>query len=170
MDEVLSNMIRKIIKEEIANVITEVSDLKKEVKMLQCDLKKHRDITQNLLKMNSLINQTKVETEMTSTRELLTSSIPSHRTVKTSEIKDYEELPDFHLWSNVLNNIEKLISKPSFGTWLKGTNAKQLDEETIIVLSENEFQSTWLRERYQTLIKNALDGVSDNTFSIEFRY
>jgi chromosomal replication initiation ATPase DnaA len=170
MVEVLSNMIRKIIKEELANVITEVSDLKKEVKMLQCDLKKHANITQNLLKMNSLINQTKVETEMTSTRELLTSSIPSHRTVKTSEIKDYEELPDFHLWSNVLNNIEKLISKPSFDTWLKGTNAKQIDEETIVVLIENEFQSTWLGERYQTLIKNALDEVSDITFSIEFRY
>jgi hypothetical protein len=170
MDEVLSNMIRKIIKEEIANVITEVNDLKKEVKILQCDIKKQTDIIQNLLKMNSSNNQTKVETEMTSTRELLSSIIPSHRIEKKLEIKSNEELPDFPLWSNVLNNIEKLISKPSFDTWLKGTNAKQIDEETIVVLSENEFQSTWLRERYQSLIKNALDGVSDNTFSIEFRY
>jgi cell division septum initiation protein DivIVA len=169
VDEVLSTMIRKIIKEELANVATEVSDLKHEVKMLQCDLKKQTEIIQNLLKMNSSNNQTKAETEITSTRGMHSSTSPSHRIVKKLEKSADEELPDFPFWSNVLTIIEKLISKPSFDTWLKGTNAKLLDDQTIIVLSENEFQSTWLEERYKSLIKNALEEVSDIHFTIEFR-
>jgi hypothetical protein len=69
------------------------------------------DIIQEQLEIISLNNQSKVETEMTSYRDLLTSNIPSHRTEKKLEIKAYEELPEFPFWRNVLNNIEKLISK-----------------------------------------------------------
>jgi hypothetical protein len=168
MDEVLIRMIRKIIKEELSNVITEVGDLKIEVKKLQISLQKQSDITQNQLKMISLINQNKVEKENNSTIELVTSNNQNGMIEKKLEMKTYEDLPDYPFWNKVLMTIEKRISKPSFDTWLKGTNAKQLDEDKMIVFSQNDFQASWLEQRYKSLIIDVLKEVSDITFEIEF--
>jgi hypothetical protein len=168
MDEVLSRMIRKIIKEELSNVITEVGDLKIEVKKLQISLQKQSDIIQNQLKMISLNNQNKVEKENNSTIELVTSN-QNGMIEKKLEMKTYEDLPDYPFWNKVLMTIEKRISKPSFDTWLKGTNAKQLHEDKMIVFSQNDFQASWLEQRYKSLIIDVLKEVSDITFEIEFR-
>jgi hypothetical protein len=168
MDEVLSRMIRKIIKEELSNVITEVGDLKIEVKKLQISLQKLSDIIQNQLKMISLNNQNKVEKENNSTIELVTSN-QNGMIEKKLEMKTYEDLPDYPFWNKVLMTIEKRISKPSFDTWLKGTNAKQLHEDKMIVFSQNDFQASWLEQRYKSLIIDVLKEVSDITFEIEFR-
>jgi hypothetical protein len=169
MDEVLSRMIRKIIKEELSNVITEVGDLKIEVEKLQISLQKQSDIIQNQLKMISLNNQNKVEKENNSTIELLTSNNQNGMTEKKLEMKIYADLPDYPFWNQVLKNIEKRISKPSFDTWLKGTNAKQLDADKMIVFSQNDFQASWVEQRYKSLIIDVLKEVSDLTFEIEFR-
>jgi hypothetical protein len=169
MDEVLIRMIRKIIKEELSNVITEVGDLKIEVEKLQISLQKQSDIIQNQLKMISLNNQNKVEQEKNSTRELLTRNNQRAMTEKKIEMNAYEDLPDYPFWNKVLMNIEKRISKPSFDTWLKGTNAKQLDADKMIVFSQNDFQASWVEQRYKSLIIDVLKEVSDLTFEIEFR-
>lgn len=169
MDEVLSSMIRKIIKEELSNVITEVTDLKKEVKMLQISLQKQSDISQDQLKLNSLNNQIKIEKEINSKRDLPTSNNQNGMKEKKISMKAYENLPDYPFWDKVLMIIEKRISKPSFDTWLKGTNAQQLDEDKIIVFSQNDFQSSWLEQRFRSLIIDGLKEVSDITFEIEFR-
>lgn len=55
------------------------------------------------------------------------------------------------LWSSILQYISKQISKPSFDTWFKGTDAV-IDGNVLIISANNEFAADWLEERYSSLI------------------
>ncbi|MCM3671523.1 hypothetical protein M3181_21420 [Mesobacillus maritimus] len=74
----------------------------------------------------------------------------------------------FHFWNQVLSEIQTVVSKPSYDTWIKGTLAKIVDEDTIVVLSKNEFQSDWLEGRYKDTIFHAVKSVAGRTFELEF--
>ncbi|VEF46042.1 chromosomal replication initiator protein DnaA [Bacillus freudenreichii] len=54
-----------------------------------------------------------------------------------------ENLSD--LWEKVLENIEKKISKPSFDTWLKSTEAYELQGDTMTVAVPNDLLETGLK-------------------------
>jgi Mg2+ and Co2+ transporter CorA len=71
------------------------------------------------------------------------------------------------LWSKVLFEIEKSISKPSFDTWFASTTAK-VDDDLLIVCSKNKFASEWLEERYKSLIFDKVRQVAGETYEIEF--
>lgn len=69
-------------------------------------------------------------------------------------------------WEDVLDNIKKKISKPSFATWLADTTA-EIDDDVIFVKAKNEFQADWLESRYKTLIFESIREVAGHTMEIE---
>lgn len=83
-------------------------------------------------------------------------------------IDDSSNLKDFELWNQVLLKLQQTLSKPSFDTWFSGTIAKLLDEDVILVLCKNEFQSDWLSERYKEEIFFTVEEVAGRTFELEF--
>ena len=60
------------------------------------------------------------------------------------------------LWSAALEKIEEQISKPSFDTWLKNTEAKSLEGNKLTISAPNEFARDWLEEQYTELIGDVL--------------
>ena len=60
------------------------------------------------------------------------------------------------LWSAALEKIEEQISKPSFDTQLKNTEAKSLEGNKLTVSAPNEFARDWLEEQYTELIGDVL--------------
>lgn len=96
----------------------------------------------------------------------------SNRVIQPHLFKDsyenFERLSDFDHWAGVLSIIKQKISKPSFDTWFVKTSAKYLDDDAIVVLSKNEFQSDWLENRYKDEIFNAVKEISEKTYEIEF--
>jgi hypothetical protein len=96
----------------------------------------------------------------------------SNRVIQPHLFKDRDEnlerLSDFDLWAGVLSIIKQKISKPSFDTWFVKTTAKYLDDDAIIVLSKNEFQSDWLENRYKDEIFHAVKEITERTYEIEF--
>ncbi|WP_010094628.1 chromosomal replication initiator protein DnaA [Ornithinibacillus scapharcae] len=60
------------------------------------------------------------------------------------------------LWKATLEKIEEKISKPSFDTWLKDTNAESLEGSTLTISAPNEFARDWLEEQYSDLIQKIL--------------
>jgi chromosomal replication initiator protein len=58
----------------------------------------------------------------------------------------------------MLQIIQSQISKPSFDTWFKHTEA-QFDGESLRIYA-NPFTIAWVENRYSTLIKNALHQVT----------
>ena len=64
------------------------------------------------------------------------------------------------LWKETLNQIEHKVSKPSFDTWLKETEAKSVDGDQLIIAAPNEFARDWLENSYSGLITEAFKNVT----------
>lgn len=72
------------------------------------------------------------------------------------------------LWDQTLKYIQKKVSKPSFETWLKSTQAHDIEENTVIIHAPNEFARDWLENRYTVLISEALKEVTGAELDVKF--
>lgn len=64
------------------------------------------------------------------------------------------------LWSQTLDSIQNKISKPSFETWLKATEAINMENDILIVCAPNDFARDWLESRYADLVRDTLKEVT----------
>lgn len=58
-----------------------------------------------------------------------------------------------NLWQQVLSEIQTKLSKPSFDTWLKSTQAKVFTDTLLVICAPNNFAREWLETRYAKMIK-----------------
>lgn len=72
------------------------------------------------------------------------------------------------IWEEALSIIRSKLSKPSYDTWLKTTEAISLDENQIIIQVPNEFSREWLENRYVELIKDTLFQLTNKEYDIYF--
>ncbi|MFC7440171.1 chromosomal replication initiator protein DnaA [Laceyella putida] len=72
------------------------------------------------------------------------------------------------LWARTLEAIQDKISKPSFETWLKATEAVDLDGDILIVSAPNDFARDWLESRYADLVRDTLKEVTGSTLGVKF--
>lgn len=72
------------------------------------------------------------------------------------------------LWDQVLHQMEKKVSKPSFETWLKSTKASSIQGDTLTITAPNEFARDWLEGRYTDLIANVLYEVIGEELLVKF--
>ncbi len=70
------------------------------------------------------------------------------------------------LWSIVLEKISEKITKPSFETWFKGTEA-EIEGDTLIIKGQNSFAADWLEERYKSLIYETVRESARKTYNIK---
>lgn len=76
-----------------------------------------------------------------------------------NEKPEQQEPEAIEVWKRVLERAQTCITKPSFETWLKGTEAIQIEDNTIIVLSQNAFARDWLESRYTRIIEEILQSL-----------
>lgn len=67
------------------------------------------------------------------------------------------------IWQQVLSEIEKKLSKPSFETWLKSTKPVSLYNQTIMIEVPNDFTKDWLESRYKDLIIDIIRKITANS-------
>lgn len=72
------------------------------------------------------------------------------------------------IWTQTLEAIQNKISKPSFETWLKSTEAIELEEDRLIVVAPNEFARDWLESRYADLVRETLFEVTGSPLNVKF--
>ncbi len=72
------------------------------------------------------------------------------------------------LWNEILNKMKEKISKPSFETWLKHTEARDLQDDTFFVSVPNEFTKNWLDQRYTQVISSLLHEVTGAKLQVKF--
>jgi len=72
------------------------------------------------------------------------------------------------LWDKVLIEVEKKVSKPSFDTWLKLTEAHSLKGDTIVITAPNEFARDWLENKYSQLISELLYEIIGEDLNVKF--
>jgi chromosomal replication initiator protein len=76
-------------------------------------------------------------------------------------------MTDVDLWSRCLQNLEKDLSRQSFETWFKPTQA-QVEDQKLKVLVPNEFFRDWIRDHYQTNIQRAVHELHPEQLEICF--
>lgn len=72
------------------------------------------------------------------------------------------------LWAQVLSRIQQKVSKPSFETWLKATEAVDYQNETLYVAAPNDFARDWLDSRYADIVRDTLKDVTNSIIGIRF--
>ncbi|MBO8155625.1 MAG: chromosomal replication initiator protein DnaA [Bacillaceae bacterium] len=72
------------------------------------------------------------------------------------------------LWSETLKKIEGKISKPSFDTWLKSTEAIDMKDNKITIAAPNEFARDWLENSYSKLISDMLFELTGSEIEPKF--
>jgi chromosomal replication initiator protein len=53
------------------------------------------------------------------------------------------------LWSSVLKEMEKRISRTNFSMWLKNTSINNLDGDTLTIAVDNAFAKSWVEDKYE---------------------
>jgi len=71
------------------------------------------------------------------------------------------------IWSEVKRKIEQVLTPQSFRTWIKPIKFIDIAESVIILEVPNEFHKNELKERYLSLIKDVVAGLTDNGFELE---
>ncbi|UVI29485.1 helix-turn-helix transcriptional regulator [Paenibacillus spongiae] len=73
------------------------------------------------------------------------------------------------LWTEVLENIKKQLSTPSYNTWFRHTSA-EFDGDSLIVYSPTIFVTEWLYSRYASLIINTIEQLrGESELQIRFQ-
>ncbi|SEM83389.1 chromosomal replication initiator protein DnaA [Lihuaxuella thermophila] len=72
------------------------------------------------------------------------------------------------LWARTLDVMQEKISKPSFETWLKSTEAVDLRDDTLVISAPNDFARDWLESRYAELIRQTLREVTGSVIGVKF--
>ncbi|WP_100486575.1 chromosomal replication initiator protein DnaA [Sporolactobacillus pectinivorans] len=72
------------------------------------------------------------------------------------------------MWNQALTIIKKKLSKPSFETWLKETEAQSINGQTVIISVPNEFSRDWLEEHYSRLISDILFDIAGVRYNVQF--
>lgn len=63
-----------------------------------------------------------------------------------------------NLWSQVLERLQRSLSRPTFETWIKTATAERLENNCLVICTPNPFACNWLQKYY---IKTIADVVRD---------
>jgi chromosomal replication initiator protein len=56
------------------------------------------------------------------------------------------------LWQDVLTNLQSQLSRPTYETWIKPTQAQALNDDTLVISTPNPFARNWLQKHYVSTI------------------
>ncbi len=70
------------------------------------------------------------------------------------------------LWEEILKQISDKLSKPSFDTWFKETEAIKLTNDTLYIVVPNDFVKDWLDKNYKKLIEDILLDFTGSKLSV----
>ena len=73
-----------------------------------------------------------------------------------------------NIWQAALGQLELEIPRPNFETWLKGTSAKSLDGDTLVVTTPSAFAAEALEQRLSAIISRVVERVAQRSLSVEF--
>jgi chromosomal replication initiator protein len=71
------------------------------------------------------------------------------------------------LWDEVLNQLQAQLSRPTFETWIKPTQAQSLDEKTLVISTPNPFARNWVQKHYVSTITNVVQAILEQPVMVQ---
>lgn len=72
------------------------------------------------------------------------------------------------LWSLILSDISRELSKPSFETWFACTRPLSLKEQRLVIAVPNDFTREWIQDRYEKAIIRKLNDITSGNYDVDF--
>lgn len=69
------------------------------------------------------------------------------------------QIPIDSLWSQVLEQLQLELSRPTFETWIKTASAERLENNCLVIRTPNPFARNWLHKYYINTIANAVKDI-----------
>lgn len=89
---------------------------------------------------------------------------------KHEEEKEKRETPEYLFWEAVLSELQLMVTRPSYETWLKETRCTSLSQDVAVVITPNTFVRDMLHDRMYSLISLAVErinpGIKDVLFEV----
>ncbi|GAB6436393.1 MULTISPECIES: DnaA N-terminal domain-containing protein [Bacillus] len=95
-----------------------------------------------------------------------TTSIAQIHHVQNNPLTSIQEEANT-IWNEIKGKMQVIISRPSYETWIKETTAR-INENTLIIYFENEFQQGWVEHSYKDLILEIAKELTGNTYELQF--
>lgn len=75
-------------------------------------------------------------------------------------------IPIENLWSQVLERLQRELSRPTFETWIKTASAERLEHNCLVIRTPNPFARNWLQKYYIKTIANAVQDILGHSVEI----
>jgi len=72
------------------------------------------------------------------------------------------------IWEESLERIKEQLSNPSFKTWFSDTEPIKIKNNTLQLKVPNDFIKDWISSRYQNLIIETIEEITDTELDLEF--
>ncbi|MGM0414418.1 MAG: chromosomal replication initiator protein DnaA [Bacillota bacterium] len=72
------------------------------------------------------------------------------------------------IWEESLERIKEQLSNPSFKTWFSDTEPIKIKNNTLQLKVPNDFIKDWISSRYQDLIIETIEEITDTELNLEF--
>ena len=84
------------------------------------------------------------------------------------DLASTSEMDARQIWQAALGELQLQMTKATFETWLKGTDAIAYEDGTFIIGTHNTYGKEWLENRLSTQIRRALCGLLKHTVEVKF--
>ncbi len=72
------------------------------------------------------------------------------------------------LWSVILSDISKELSKPSFETWLTSARPISMRNNRLVIAVPNDFTREWIQTRYEKIILDKLNNITSSKCEVDY--
>ncbi|HIK43776.1 MAG TPA: chromosomal replication initiator protein DnaA [Leptolyngbyaceae cyanobacterium M65_K2018_010] len=71
------------------------------------------------------------------------------------------------LWEEVLGQLQKQLSHPTFETWIKSAQPRALDDSTLVISTPNPFARNWVQKHYLPQIAQVVQQVAGRPLEVQ---
>lgn len=71
------------------------------------------------------------------------------------------------LWNQVLERLERQLTRPTFETWIKTATARELTDAYLIICAPNPFACSWLQKHYLQTIQAVVTEILGQPLEIQ---
>jgi chromosomal replication initiator protein len=72
------------------------------------------------------------------------------------------------IWQEVQSNISKVLTPHTYNAWIKPIRFQSLQDSNLVLEVPDSFARDYVRDKYATMIQEALSSLTNTTYSLEF--
>ncbi|MGF1535815.1 MAG: chromosomal replication initiator protein DnaA [Elainellaceae cyanobacterium] len=72
-----------------------------------------------------------------------------------------------NFWNQVLERLQLQLSRPTFETWIKTATVEQLDDDTLVLQTQNPFARSWIQKYYLNAIEDVVHDILGRRVEIQ---